>query len=73
MAKKAAPGPMQSYLVTLNNHHESWKVEATGEEEAIDKVIDQTKSLRDRRNFAARLVDAPTGPPNVPTFPGTLN
>ncbi len=59
---KNVPADPQPWVVFLNGGPaEGWTVEAANAQEAIDKVIADTKSLRDKRNFTARtkaMVDA---------------
>lgn len=46
-----APGVSQTWVVTVGR--DRYETEATGADEAIDKVIADKKLQRDRRNFVA--------------------
>lgn len=53
MAKTQTPAEPQTYIVRLNGAPDPWEVEAATPEDAIKKVIAETQSLRDRRNYTA--------------------
>ena len=56
MAKQKPPSEPADYIVTLNGHEtEPVTVNAISPEEAINKVIAETESQRDRRNYTAVL------------------
>lgn len=63
---KSPPGPPEPYRVTLNNSTSVWTVDASSAEEAIDSVVAQTKSLRDKRNFRAIPERIAGKPPQAP-------
>lgn len=76
MAKRAInipDGQRYPFEVSVNGVTQVWQVDAPDHETAINMVIAENERLqkRGRKNFRARRLDVPQGPPtvNLPASP----